>query len=234
MGLPSRRSLAEARIALGSFDRFLLLYGTMFAAFGVASPFLPALLHERGLGPSEIGAVLAAGTAVRLITGPAISRLADRLGKHRQILAVSLAMAAVIAFGYGLPAGFAIFLLVSVAHASALAPIVPIADAMTLAAAPGRFQYGWVRGGASAAFVVGSVGAGQVVQATSFGGISLDERDAACASGRGGALATPKCAGSALGATAGQCPRLVCGAWLLASDGAGGLGYEQPRAARWL
>jgi PPP family 3-phenylpropionic acid transporter len=163
--------LAEARIALGSFDRFLLLYSTMFAAFGAVSPFLPALLHERGLGPSEIGAVLAAGTAVRLITGPIISRLADRLGKHRQTLAVLIAMAAVIAFGYGLPAGFAIFLLVSVAHASALAPIVPIADAMTLAAAPGRFQYGWVRGAASAAFVVGAVGAGQVVGATSLGGI---------------------------------------------------------------
>src|ERR1700747_2755020 len=171
MSPPSRRSLAEAQIALGSFDRFLILYGTMFAAFGVASPFLPALLHARGLGPSEIGAVLAAGTAVRLITGPAISRLADRFGTHRQTLAVSLAMAAVIAFGYGLPAGFAIFLLVSVAHASALAPIVPIADAMTLAAAPGRFPYGGVRGGASAALVVGAVGAGQVVQATSPGGI---------------------------------------------------------------
>ena len=157
MSLPSRRSLAEARIALGSFDRFLVLYGTMFAAFGVASPFLPALLHERGLGASEIGAVLAAGTAVLLITGPVISRLADRLGKHRQIL-TELVIAAVIAFGYGLPAGFAIFLIVSVAHASALAPIVPIADAMTLAAAPGRFQYGWVRGAASAAFVVVSRG----------------------------------------------------------------------------
>jgi MFS transporter, PPP family, 3-phenylpropionic acid transporter len=171
MSLPSRRSLAEARTALGSFDRFLLLYCTMFAAFGVASPFLPALLHERGLGPSEIGAVLAAGTAVRLITGPVISRLADRLGKHQQTLAVLVAVAAVIAFGYSLPAGFAIFLLVSVAHASALAPIVPIADAMTLAAAPGRFQYGRVRGGASAAFVVGAVGAGQVVAATSLGSI---------------------------------------------------------------
>ena len=171
MGFPPRRSLAEARTKLGSFDRFLLLYGTMFAAFGVASPFLPALLHERGLGASEIGAVLAVGTAIRLITGPVTSRLADRLGKHRQTLTVLLAMAAVIAFGYGLPAGFAIFLLVSVAHASALAPIVPIADAMTLAAAPGRFQYGWVRGAASAAFVVGAVGAGQVVQATSLGGI---------------------------------------------------------------
>jgi MFS transporter, PPP family, 3-phenylpropionic acid transporter len=84
---------------------------------------------------------------------------------------VLLAMAAVIAFGYGLPAGFAVFLLVSVADASTLAPIVPIADAMTLAAAPGRFQYGWVRGGASAAFIVGSVSAGQVVAATSLGGI---------------------------------------------------------------
>ena len=100
MSLPSRRSLAEARIALGSFDRFLVLYVAIFAAFGVASPFLPALLHARGLGPSEIGAVLAAGTAIRLITGPVISRLADRLGKHQQTLTVFLAMAAVIAFGY--------------------------------------------------------------------------------------------------------------------------------------
>jgi MFS transporter, PPP family, 3-phenylpropionic acid transporter len=80
-------------------------------------------------------------------------------------------MAAVITFGYDLRAAFAIFLIVSVAHASALAPIVPIADAMILAAAPGRFQYGWVRGGASAAFVVGAVAAGQVVAATSLGGI---------------------------------------------------------------
>ena len=171
MRLPSRRSLAEIRDALGSFDRFLLLYGTLFAAFGVASPFLPALLHERGLGPSEIGAVLAAGTAIRLITGPTISRFADRFGKHQQILALVVALAAGIALGYGFPAGFAIFLLISVVHASALAPIVPIADAMTLAAAPGRFQYGWVRGAASAAFVVGAVGAGQVVEATSLGSI---------------------------------------------------------------
>src|ERR1700689_1555845 len=98
MSLPSRRSLAEARIALGSCDRFLLLYGTLFAAFGVASPFLPALLHVRGLGPSEIGAVLAAGTAVRLITGPVVSRLADRLRQHPQIPTGFLALTPVIAF----------------------------------------------------------------------------------------------------------------------------------------
>src|SRR6202045_813108 len=100
MSLPSRRSLAEAQIALGSFDRFLVLYATMFAAFGVASPFLPALLHERGLGPSEIGAVLTKGTAVRLIAGPVNTRLANRQGKNRKNLTVFLAITAVIAFGY--------------------------------------------------------------------------------------------------------------------------------------
>jgi PPP family 3-phenylpropionic acid transporter len=115
--------------------------------------------------------VLFVGYSQRLITGPVISRLADRFGKHRQTLAALIAIAAAIAFGYDLPAGFAIFLIVSVAHASTRAPIVPIADAMTLAVAPGRFQYGWLRGAASAAFVVGSVAAGQVVEATGLGAI---------------------------------------------------------------
>jgi hypothetical protein len=48
---------------------------------------------------------------------------------------------------------------------------IVIADAMTLAAAPGRFQYGWVRGAASAAFIVGAVGAGQVIAETSLSSI---------------------------------------------------------------
>src|SRR3984957_2264284 len=100
MSLPSRRSLAEARIAAGPFDRFYFSTARCLrpsgapprccprlvtsAVLGVASRFLPAILHELGFGPSEIGAVLAAGTAIRLITGPVISRLADRLGKHQQ------------------------------------------------------------------------------------------------------------------------------------------------------
>ena len=192
MGLPSRRSLAEARIALGSFDRFLLLYGAMFAAFGVASPFLPALLHERGLGPSEIGAVLAAGTAVRLITGPVISRLADRLGKHRQTLAVLLAMAAVIAFGYSLPAGFAIFLLVSVvARFGARAHRADCRrDDTRCSARPVSI---WV----GARWGIGCLCCGHRGRWSGYSGNelwwhSIDERDAACARRRGRAATTPK------------------------------------------
>ncbi len=47
------------------FFRFAILYAALFTAFGSASPFLPAFLAERGLGPEELGIVLGAGTAVR-------------------------------------------------------------------------------------------------------------------------------------------------------------------------
>jgi PPP family 3-phenylpropionic acid transporter len=66
--------------------RFLALYGGMFAAFGVASPFLPGLLLQDGLGAGAIGVVLASGTAVRLVAGPFGGRLADRMGRPRLVL----------------------------------------------------------------------------------------------------------------------------------------------------
>ena len=144
--------------------RFLILYGALFAAFGVASPFLPGLLHERGLTASQIGIVLAAGTGIRLATGPAGCRLADRLQMRQPLLALLTAAASAVALGYLVPGGFAALLLVGLLHASVLAPIVPLADALTVGAAASRFEYGWVRGAGSAAFVVGAIGAGQVIE----------------------------------------------------------------------
>ena len=68
--------MAEPRRVLA---RFIALYGMLYCAFGFASPFLPAFLAERGLAPDTLGLVLAAGTAVRLISGPLAGRLADVL-----------------------------------------------------------------------------------------------------------------------------------------------------------
>ena len=103
---------------------------------------------------------------------------------------------------------------------------------MTLAAAPGRFQYGWVRGGASAAFVVGAVGAGQVVQATSFGGI-IWMNGTLLARRRGGA-GYLQCAGPARGARRADVRALLAVAWLLALMRWRPSLLEQPCAARWL
>jgi MFS transporter, PPP family, 3-phenylpropionic acid transporter len=167
----------EPTVMRSALPRFLALYATLFAAFGVVSPFFAAFLAERGLRPEAIGLVLAAGTAVRLGAGPAGGRVADRLGKPRVVLVGYAAAAACVAFAYLPAVGVWAFLLVSVAHATMLAPLTPIADALTLGevaaqeeAGPSRglrtgrrFEYGWVRGAGSAAFIMGTLLSGQAV-----------------------------------------------------------------------
>lgn len=156
---------------VSSLPRFVVLYSALFAAYGVASPFLPALLEQRGLSPSAISLVLGLGSAVRLLTGPFGGRLADRSGAARTVLAAGLAAAAVIALGYVPARGLLPLALVSIAHAAVLAPLAPVADSLSLGAAerPGGFDYGWVRGAGSAAFIGGSVAAGQAVGWTGLG-----------------------------------------------------------------
>ena len=149
----------------GLLARYLALYAALFAAFGAASPFFPGLLASRGLSPNEIGVVLAGGTAIRLVAGPAGGRLADRAGA-RLVLFGLLAAASAVAVVYLPASGFRPLLLVSVLHASVLAPIVPIADALTLGQTRRRgphFRYGWVRGVGSAAFILAATASGFAV-----------------------------------------------------------------------
>jgi PPP family 3-phenylpropionic acid transporter len=151
--------------------RFLALYGGLFAAFGVASPFLPALLVQDGLTPSALGIVLAGGTGIRLLAGPFGGRLADRARRPSLVLAGFTAAAAVIATGYAPARGLPLLFLVSVAHATVLAPITPVADALALGSATMSpiFSYGWVRGAGSAAFIAGVLLAGQAVEQAGLG-----------------------------------------------------------------
>lgn len=150
--------------------RVIALYGLMYAAFGVSSPFMPAFFESRGLGPEQLGVLFATGTAIRLVSGPLCGRLADLTQALRAVLVICTAMAALVALCL-LPAGsFRMLLSISLLHAAALAPITTLADAIALAAArpPGSatgFEYGWARGAGSAAFIVGTLLSGQVVTA---------------------------------------------------------------------
>ena len=76
---------------------FVVLYGAMYAAFGVASPFWPRFFEARGLNPQEIGILLGLGTLMRLVSGPVIGRVADALGKLSAVLAGCIALAAISA-----------------------------------------------------------------------------------------------------------------------------------------
>ena len=150
--------------------RFLALYALMYAAFGVSSPFLPALFERRGLAPEQLGLLFAAGTGIRLVSGPLCGRLADRAQALRTVLTVCATLAALVAVGLWSAAGFWVLLVLSMLHAAALAPITTLADALALSAAAPRggvagFEYGWVRGTGSAVFIIGTLVSGQVVGA---------------------------------------------------------------------
>jgi PPP family 3-phenylpropionic acid transporter len=159
-------------LRLPALARFILLYAAMYAAFGVASPFLPSFVTGRGLAPEELGLVLGAGTAVRLLTASLAGRIGDLIQALRAVLVVCTALAASVTLGY-LPAdGFWILLGVSLLHAASLAPITILADALALGSAsppPAStrrgFEYGWVRGTGSAAFIVGTLLSGQALSA---------------------------------------------------------------------
>ena len=149
----------------GSFPAFVLLQGSLYAAYGTESPFLPSFLGERGLSAGEIGGVLAAGTLMRLAAGPVAGHLADRYDATRAVLGIAALAAGLISFAYLLGYGFWPLLAISMAHATAIAALAPLADALALAGAEreGSFSYGWVRGAGSAAFVLGTLASGLLV-----------------------------------------------------------------------
>lgn len=146
---------------------FILLYAAMYAAYGVASPFLPAYVNARGIPAGELGLVLGAGTAMRLISVTFVGRLADFLQALRTTLVVCVGLASVVTLFY-LPAhGFSAFFAVSLVQALTLAPMTVLADALALGnARRAGFEYGWVRGTGSAAFIVATLVSGQFVAAS--------------------------------------------------------------------
>lgn len=147
---------------------YILLYTALYGAFGVASPYWPKLFESKGLAPQQIGLILAAGLVMRLAAGPAIGRLADLVASLRLVLASCIVVAAAAAAGYSSASTFWLILPIAVVQAGALAPTTSLADALTVnTARPARagrpFEYGWIRGAASAAFLVGTLVIGQLI-----------------------------------------------------------------------
>jgi MFS transporter, PPP family, 3-phenylpropionic acid transporter len=133
----------------------------------VASPFWPKFFATKGLGAEQIGLILAASTLIRLAAGPLVGRLADLSGRLRLMLALCAVVAAGAAASFPLAGTFWLVLAIALVQAAALAPTTSLADAL----AARRLEYGWIRGSASAAFVVGTLIIGQLITGSDFGPI---------------------------------------------------------------
>ena len=145
---------------------YIALYVALYAAFGVASPFWPKFFETRALAPEQIGLILGAAMLMRLVSGPLLGTLADSLGSLRLVLAGCACISASAAVALISAETFWPLFFVALLQAAALAPTTSIADALAVNVDDPRIGYGWLRGSASAAFVVGTLSAGQLISAT--------------------------------------------------------------------
>jgi PPP family 3-phenylpropionic acid transporter len=105
---------------------------------------------------------------MRLAAGPLVGTLADRAGSLRLALAVCTALAAASAAALLWAHSFSLLLFITVIQAACLSPTTSLADALSVNAARPRlagreFEYGWIRGSASLAFILGTLTIGQLI-----------------------------------------------------------------------
>src|SRR5215472_5725332 len=159
-------SIVRPRSSESAFAwRLAVFYAALFVALGVQLPFLPLWLAAKGLDGGAIGVALALPMVVRVFAIPLATRGADR---HDGLRATILIAAAMSVLGYGVVglAQGAVTITMALALASVFqTPVMPLADAYALRGLGGLGRaYGPVRLWGSAAFIVGSFGAGLLLE----------------------------------------------------------------------
>lgn len=151
--------------------RLAAFYGVYFTYAGVMAPFWPVWLAGRGIGPAEVGLILAAGQWLRVATGPAIAALTDRWGRRRRMM-LTLALTAFVLYALCNTAiGFWALLPLSAMAASATGALLPIGETVTLAHAyRDRLDYGRIRLWGSLSFIAAATVVGYGVK---LGGIDV-------------------------------------------------------------
>ena len=144
--------------------RLAVFYSALCAVLGVQMPFLPVWFAAKGLDAASVGVALAIPLVVRLIAIPLASRIADQFGAVRGVIVIGAAASLLGYLAVGLvhtPAA----IMAAVALASIFyTPLMPLADAYALRglALHGR-SYGLLRLWGSAAFIVGTLGGGALL-----------------------------------------------------------------------
>ena len=151
--------------------RLAFFYAAVFALIGIHLPFWPVWLAAKGLGPTEIGALIAAGVGVKVIFNPLIAHIADRRGQRRGIM-LALAASGLAAFSlFGVTDGFWALLVVTVMFFAVWSPIMPLGESLTMmsrrrdSTSPDgkELDYGRIRLWGSLSFMATAVGAGYVL-----------------------------------------------------------------------
>jgi PPP family 3-phenylpropionic acid transporter len=158
--IPIASQAAAKRFA----TRLALFYGTLFGLVGTHLPFFPVWLKAIGIDASWIGVITAVPSLTRFTVLPFITGLAE---KRQSLRGAMIATAFVSALGFSiigtLHQPLAVFLVYAVT-ACLWTPMTPLTDAYALKGVS-RYDlnYGPLRLWGSAAFVVGALACGLLV-----------------------------------------------------------------------
>ncbi len=144
--------------------RIAIFYAAIFTVIGLRMPYWPVWLSGRGLGPGEIGVVLAVSSWMQVAAAPWVASRVDRRGERRKVLSI---LAAAAALGYALfdlTGGFVSILLVAGIVAAVFTPIMPLGDNLAmLAVARHGIDYGRARLWGSISFMVAATAGGAAI-----------------------------------------------------------------------
>ncbi len=150
--------------------RYAAFYAAIFAAVGLALPFWPLWLGDKGLSATEIAAILAAASWLKVATTPAVAQVSDRSGQPKATM-VGAALFSIAAFAllFGVE-DFWPILLVSLAALAAKHALMPLGDSLTLAAVYNQgLDYGRIRLWGSLGFIAAAAAAGPLVERYGIG-----------------------------------------------------------------
>ena len=145
----------------GFAARISLFYGAIFLLIGFHLPYFPVWLEWRGLSPGEIGIVLSAPLAVRIVITPVISFAADRAGDRRRVL-ILLAWGALCGLSlFTLASGFYTILAIAILAAFFWTSVMPVTEAIAMdGVRRSGHDYGRMRLWGSLTFIAASFAGG--------------------------------------------------------------------------
>jgi PPP family 3-phenylpropionic acid transporter len=156
--------IASAPAARRFASRLALFYGAVFALIGSHLPFFPVWLRAVGIDASWIGIITAVPAVTRFTVLPLVTGLAERHAALRSAMILTALMTALGFFAVGTQHQPLLVLLAYIVTASMWTPMIPLADAYALRGVS-RYglKYGPLRLWGSAAFVIGALACGFLV-----------------------------------------------------------------------
>src|SRR5512134_287228 len=144
--------------------RLAAFYFAFLAVYGVQIPFWPVWLAAHGLGPIDIGVMIAVGVGARMIGNLLAAHVADRSGERRRPM-LALSLLGLAAGGlFALVDGFWGILVVSIVWSLLFPPIMALGESLTMTGV-GRFglDYGRIRLWGSLSFILAAAASGHVL-----------------------------------------------------------------------